>query len=337
MDKDTKSRKWLITINNPKEHGFTHDRIKDDLSDLKSLVYWCMCDEIGENGTYHTHLFIAFSSAVRFSTLKNKFPEAHFDMAKGSSQQNKDYIRKEGKWSKDRKKETNLINTFEEYGDIPIEHQGSRNDLADLYDEIESGKTNADIIRDNPNFMFSIDKIERVRQTIIEEKYKNTYRQLEVTYIFGPTRTGKTRSIMEKYGYSNAFRVTDYDHPFDGYKGQDIIIFEEFRSSLKIEDMLKYLEGYPLELPCRYSNKIACFTKVYIVTNIDLSEQYPGIQQEHPETWDAFLQRIKTVKIFSKDHEPQEYNLADLQYQFIWNIFPIETHSSYEQLAIETS
>ena len=26
---------------------------------------------------------------------------------------------------------------------------------------------------------------------------------------------------MGKYGYTNIFRVTDYDHPFDNYKGQD--------------------------------------------------------------------------------------------------------------------
>ncbi len=32
-------------------------------------------------------------------------------------------------------------------------------------------------------------------------------------------------------------------------KGQDVIVFEEFRSSLKIQDMLNYLDGYPCELP----------------------------------------------------------------------------------------
>ena len=79
---------------------------------------------------------------------------------------------------------------------------------------------------------------------------------------------------MEKYGYQNVYRVTDYDHPFDSYKGQDVIVFEEFRSSLKIQDMLNYLDGYPCELPCRYNNKLACFTKVYIITNISFNQQY---------------------------------------------------------------
>ena len=47
--------------------------------------------------------------------------------------------------------------------------------------------------------------------------------------------------FQQKYGYSNVYQVTNYEHPFDGYQGQNVIIFEEFRSSLKIDDMLKFL------------------------------------------------------------------------------------------------
>ena len=335
MIDNTQSRKWQITINNPLEHGLTQDRIKEELAGLKSLLYWCMSDEIGENGTYHTHVYIALTNGVRFNTLKKKFPPAHFELAHGTSQQNRDYVRKEGKWLKDKKKETNLPETFEEQGEMPIERKGARNDLADLYDQIRSGKTNAEILESNPEFMLLIDKIERARQTIREDQYKDTFRKLEVTYIFGPTGTGKTRSVMEQYGYESVFRVTDYDHPFDSYKGQDIIIFEEFRSSLKIQDMLNYLDGYPLELPCRYANKVACYTQVYIITNIDLAEQYTSVQNEHPETWQAFLRRIKIVKIYSKKSmAPNEFDLANLQHQFIWRIFPIENDKPDEQLAI---
>ena len=56
------------------------------------------------------------------------------------------------------------------------------------------------------------------------------------------------------------------------------MLFEEFRSSLPIQDMLKYLEGYPLMLPCRYNNKAACYTKVFLISNIPLASQYPNVQ-----------------------------------------------------------
>lgn len=261
-----------------------------------------MSDEVGENGTYHTHVYLALSNATRFSTVKNRFQGAHFEMANGTSKQNRDYVFKEGKWEKDKKKETNLADTHEEFGDMPVERQGQRNDLIDLYDMIKNGMSNYEIIEEDPAYMLNIDKIERARQIVREEKYKDTFRELEVTYIFGSTGTGKTRGVMEQFGYSNVFRITDYIHPFDSYKGQEIIIFEEFRSSLKIQDMLNYLDGYPLELPCRYSNKIACFTKVFIITNIDLFQQYESVQKEFKETWNAFLRRIHKVRQYTVDN-----------------------------------
>ncbi|AQR93352.1 replication protein [Clostridium saccharoperbutylacetonicum] len=301
MKNDSYSRKWQLTINNPVEKGFTHEFLKDKLGEFKNLVYWCMSDEIGENGTYHTHLFIACSGTVRFSTIKNRFNGAHFEMAKGTCKQNREYVFKEGKWQGDKKEDTNLKDTHEEYGDCPVERQGQRNDLIDLYDMIKNGLTNFDILEDNPSYMLEIDRIEKVRQTVRDEQFKNTFRELEVTYIFGSTGSGKTRGVMEHYGYSNVFRVTDYDHPFDSYKGQDVIIFEEFRDSLKISDMLNLLDGYPLELPCRYANKIACYTKVYIITNLDLHDQFKGVQLKHPETWKAFLRRIHKVKQYTNN------------------------------------
>lgn len=97
------------------------------------------------------------------------------------------------------------------------------------------------------------------------------------------------------YGYSNVFRVTNYTNPFDSYKGQDIIIFEEFRSSLQITDMLNYLDGYPVLLKSRYNDKQACYTKVYLITNIPLEQQYPQIQLDSPKTWNAFRRRIHGV------------------------------------------
>ena len=100
---------------------------------------------------------------------------------------------------------------------------------------------------------------------------------------------------MEQYGYVKVYRITDYKHPFDSYHGQDVIVFEEFRNSLPIDNMLNYLDGYPLELPARYMNRIACFTKVYIISNWNFEEQYTAIQHKYYETWNAFVRRIDKI------------------------------------------
>ena len=147
--KDTRTRKWQITINNPLEKGFTHDYIKAQLEKFKSCVYWCMSDEVGEQETFHTHVYMACSNAVRFSTVKNRFEGAHFEMAQGTSQQNRDYVFKEGKWAHDTKEDTNLKDTHEEWGEMPMERQGQRNDMADLYDMIKQGYSDFEIMEES--------------------------------------------------------------------------------------------------------------------------------------------------------------------------------------------
>lgn len=302
MNDDTynnpRSRKWLLTINNPKDKGYSHDRVKEILSAFK-LIYWCMSDETGAEGTYHTHIFIASNNGIYASKIHNKFNGAHRDIARGTCQQNRDYVFKEGKWSNTEKGTTNHRDTHEEWGEMPVERQGARNDLADLFDAIKDGLSTFEILQASPQYIMQVDKIDRVRQIVLEEQNKNRWRNVEVCYIWGITGKGKTRGVMEKYGYENVFRVTDYDHPFDGYKGQDVLLLDEFRSSLPISNMLEYLDGYPVELRARYANKQACFTKVYLVSNIDITEQYRNVQREEPRTWNAFLRRINTIQTYT--------------------------------------
>ncbi len=65
--------------------------------------------------------------------------------------------------------------------------------------------------------------------------------------------------------------------------------------------MLNYLDIYPLTLPARYTDRTACYTKVFITSNIPLEEQYRDIQRVQMETWRAFLRRITNVVEFLPD------------------------------------
>lgn len=317
MSAKKQSRKWTILINNPIEKGWTHEKLKYTLQNMATVTYYCMGDEIGQEGTYHTHIYFASKNPKAFTTMQNFLPGAHLEAPDGTAQQNRDYVFKEGeKFNKDPetgaydytdsqgKKHigTHYDTTNEEWGELPQDRQGARTDIADLYEMIKDGCSNVEIMESNPKYMMHLDKIERARQSYRESVYVDTWRDIEVTYIWGATGSGKTRSVMEKYGYGNVYRVTDYAHPFDSYKGQDVILFEEFRSSLPISDMLKYLDGYPVEFPARYSNKVACFTKVYFSTNIDIRAQYRHVQEEEQETWQSFVRRIGNVCVMVDGH-----------------------------------
>lgn len=274
-----------------------------------------MCDEIAK--TLHTHLFIQLKNPIYFSSVKKLFPTAHIEEAQGTAEENRLYIRKEGKWKDSEKGSTNLIETFEEYGMLPETGQGRRTDLKNLYQMIKDGYSNVEILEVNPDNILNLQHIDKARLEILYDRYKSERRlNLSVVYVSGQTGFHKSRDILDSHGDANVYRVTDYKHPFDSYSGEDVLVFEEFRSDLPIGNMLNYLDVYPIQLPARYNNRQACYNFVYIVSNWRLEEQYRNIQIEQPETYQAWLRRIKKVRVYSSPGEYQEYNINDYLYGF---------------------
>lgn len=300
MVENSQSRKYILEINNPNTYGFSHDSITGIL-DMLSINYYCYSDEISPSGTYHTHIFIYSQNPIRFSLLKRRFPIAHIERAYGTVQQNRDYILKSGKWKDTKKAETSIADSFFEKGDIPTEGNEKSPLLSQLIEIIKQGETTASIIEKNPKFAFRTKDIDTLRQTLLSEKYNTQNRNLEVFYYFGKTGTGKTSEIYKKYSPRDVCRITNYKNDkvnFDSYYGQDVLVFEEFRSQIPIAEILSYLDIYPLQLPARFNDKVACYTKVYLLTNIPLSSQYTNIQKDEIDTWHAFLRRINIVKEF---------------------------------------
>ena len=311
---DIQSRKFQLTINNPDNLGLTEEIIKFKLDTL-GLEYWCYSYEKGS--CLHIHIFMYRNSPIRFSTLKNKFPGAHIEACRGSCQQNKDYVRKEGKYKDTDKSETNLQETFNEFGNMPEEKEEALSSKEQILNEIKSGKSSKEIIDKFPSEMYRIDDIDNLRMNYLYDEYSRKFRQVDVIYLYGKTGTGKTRYIHEIEDFSQIYRVTNYQNSgvkFDDYKGQNILVFEEFGSQIPIKEMLNYLDIYPISLPARYHNKIACYTKVYITSNESLDEQYKDVQKTNPESYNALLRRINRVVemrddgklVYLKNEEPKE-------------------------------
>jgi len=314
MSKDPQGKKWLGVINSPAT--LDHEKIKSELNKLKSVVYWCMSDEIGnDEQTPHTHVYLACSSPVRFSTLKNLFPKAHLERANGSHQQNRSYIEKSGKWADTDKAKTSIPGTFEEGGEIPLEpnrdNKNSRGLEAYIVERILDGATNAEILLEFPALLRGLRDVEHVRQVLRNEEYRDKWRDLEVIYMWGDTGVGKTRSVMDKYGYRQVYAVNNYTHPFDLYAGENVMLFDEFFDGFRIQDMNNYLDGYPLPLPARYNNKQACYERVFIISNLDLWEQYQRERIHQRTVWEAFIRRIHKVIKFLPDGTQVEYETQE--------------------------
>ena len=296
FENNTQSRRYMLTINNPE---YTDEQIIKYIEDLEHFKYCMFQREKGEEtGTEHIQAFIVFSIAKRFSTIKKYFPRAHIEHARGSNVQCRDYCSKS---------DTRVSGPYE-LGEFA--EQRARTDIMGFMDMIAAGATNAELRTAYPTLFFkNFKKIEQLRQDYLYEKFRNTTRFLEVTYLYGRSGAGKSRSVVEQYGFENVFRVTDYGAGmFDYYAGQDVIVFEEFDSSLKITQMLNFLDIYPLVLPCRFANKVACYTKVFICSNLSIYSQYPNIQAEKQEQFNAFFRRIHKIIKFTESGQEVQYD-----------------------------
>ena len=292
------SRKWQLTINNYNDIGLDVQTVKDKLN-LMNLEYWCLDLEIGRlNGTPHMHVFLYSRSPIRFNTILRKFEGAHIESCRGSCKDNRDYILKQGKYANTEKADTIVPGSFEEFGVLPSDEEDvEKNAKTRVVEMIAKGKTNKEIIKEIPTEAYHLDEFNNIRQQLLFEDYKKHPRSLDVTYIYGKSGTGKTSYIFNLYGFENVCRITAYSGSikFDDYSGEEVLVFEEFSSQIPLKDLLNYLDIYPLELPARYHNKIACYTKVFITSNEKLDEQYKNEQKELPESFEALKRRINRV------------------------------------------
>jgi len=273
-------RSWCLTLNNPSE---------EELATLRGLNprhFKCaiFAHEIGESGTPHIQGFMQFVNARTLTAVKKMISNrCHLEAALGTPYEAYNYCMKDDG-------EAIL------YGDEPAEVELS--DWERILIAVENGESDLEIIRKWPAIAMrcqtAIAKYRAIYQASVVQ-----WRNVEVTYIWGKTGTGKTRGILydDNGNYNqDVYRATNAKNPFDMYDGEDIIVFEEFRSQFTCRDMLNWIDGHPVMLPARYADRMAQFTKVYILSNWDFKRQYESVQTSSPETYAAWERRINHVR-----------------------------------------
>ena len=279
-----RGRNWFLTINykenDPLDDNFLLDYIKSE-----SVKFTAFQLERGEEeGVLHHQVLICFKNARTFESVKNLFPNAHIEKVLGTLEQALEYVTKE---------ETR-VNDPLSYGELP--EKGKRNDLAQIIEMINNGSKLSEIRETFPGqYLRYIKGIKSIYQEIKFEKFRNEFRKLHVCYIYGDTGIGKSRYVLDKYKFENVYRVTNYQNPFDSYSGEDVLAFEEFRQDISINQLLQYLDGYPLKLPARYEDKTACYTKVYFISNWPFEKQYKDLQATDSKTYQALCRRITLI------------------------------------------
>jgi hypothetical protein len=271
-----------------------------EYSNLKYAVYQY---EMGESGTKHIQGFVIYKNSKRFANVKQDFPTACIKEPNGSNADNRNYCTK---------KDTRIADPIEigEFSEMR-----SRNDIVQFLEMVKAGATNIMLENLFPVLYatFTPDKIEKFRQDFIADEFQNKFRDIKVTYIYGDTRLGKTTFVYDKYknDFRNICRVNDYGvGSFETYHNQRVLMLDEFDGQFKLTFMNNLLDRYPMELPARFANRQACFTEVYIISNLPLKELYKKEQEERPKMYAAFCARITDI-IHYTDKCKWHYELKD--------------------------
>ena len=284
------------------------------------IDYFCFQYEKGEEkGVLHLQGYMHFDRPMDMKTVHKLFPTSHLTACYGSNQESIDYCSK----SKSRVDGYDFI----ESGKKPAEI-GSRTDLSELIEDIIANLPYDEMLRKYPWHMLNMgDKIEKLRQNHLREKFKNIERQIHTTYIYGAEGTGKTTFAYRVLGlqFMEVFKVSNYKHSgkFDSYSCQDVILFDEFLSQIELTEMNNMLNGQPFPFPCRFTDRWACFTKAIFTSNYPLDEQYREERSKGKEpSFKGFLRRINEIIYMPEQDlyiwqkgQPSEQVIAELERQ----------------------
>lgn len=208
---------WCFTINNPskvktcgekdkfKDLTFdTDEKVINFIMQYEEVNYYVFQRERGHNeNTEHIQGFIQFKNRKRGTTLQNMFPPQFFhgEFANGTAQQASDYC----------KKSDTRIGEVHEWGELRVTKGGKQLTNEDILQRIKEGADDIRLLEEFPQLWNQIDRLQKVRDLYVFDKWRNVFRDVQVTYICGQSGTGKTRSVMEQYGYDKVYRITDYN------------------------------------------------------------------------------------------------------------------------------
>lgn len=261
---------WCFTLNN-----YTDDEEKTIQSiDCQYLIYG---KEVGESGTPHLQGYIEFSRKRGFGAVKRMFPgRTHLEVRRGTASEAAEYCRKSD------------VAPYE-FGEIS-RGQGARTDLDALHTDLKNGKRLAEIRDDHFGNYLKYHKA--ISNYVLHNEQPRDF-ETEVRVYWGKTGTGKTRRAFEEF-------PTAYFHPggpwFDGYEGDECVIFDDFGGSeFKLTYLLKLLDRYPMRVPIK-GGFVQWKPKTVIITsNHPPLDWYPHAKEEHRN---ALLRRLHQINHF---------------------------------------
>lgn len=289
----SKGRKRCITAR--RIHAVVNNYALGDVELLQEALeqscnYGIIGKEVGANGTPHLQCYFQWSSPKSLASIQKEIYAAlggrkcWLTVANGSAKQNRTYCSKDG--------------DFIEFGDVPS--PGKRTDWDAVKAAIDNGADSEAMLDMAPElYIRHHSGIDRAIALKMRSRAM-TFRDVKVTLITGPTGTGKTRWIYDKFEQADWHKICKVTGDelkgkfFLDYRGQETLLIDEYANQVPITKLLTILDGHPLTLNVKNGYTYALWTQVVITTN--LRQLHTSAMPEH---CDALRRRItETVDLW---------------------------------------
>lgn len=268
---ENKHRSYFFTWNNYTEQDY--DTVKQFIID--NTQYGLLAREIAPTtGTKHIHFYFYFTHQKAFNKLKNMFPKANIQAAKGTAEQNKVYISKTD------------IDYFE-YGEQP--KQGKRSDIQEVLTSVQSGETMREIIP-------KITSVQSVKFAETCMKYFEQKREFKtrVLWLYGKSNTGKTKYAYQHYENLYSVMITDNLKWWDGYDRHKNVIIDDLRPGIiDFTRLLRLLDRYEFRVETKGSTRQMLAETIIITSSLHPEKFVPP-----EEEVEQLLRRIDKIIFF---------------------------------------
>lgn len=307
-----KAKNWCFTLNNP-------EVAENDLVEIFSDATYCVFQlEVGEAGTPHFQGYAMFPKQMYLASLKTLLPTAHWEVAKGTPEQNREYCTKS---------ETR-VGDFVEVGLFPVSQRGKRADLERLHSRLKEGLTHEDYVDEFFELFVKYPKVVQEFRLARIQARKETD-GFSVCVLYGPPRTGKSR--LANY-LSGRHPGGVYRHSlgewWDGYVGERCVVFDDFcGSSLSFGNFKRVMDRYPLRIPVKGSSCQLAATCFYITTNVDPRRWWK--EEVTRGDYAAIFGRIHKVLWFTSENH---FTLYSSGYDFekaFYDPTPVVAHGAF--------
>jgi len=237
-----RSKYWCGTWNHagPKEADI--DASADILSNSPWFVKMYASQERGASGTLHLQIYGETKYRKYHSEMREQFPGIHWETRKGKESQAREYA-----LGKDRhgNAKAGWIKVVIDKGEHSDNYQGKRSDLEEIRDLLKNGDVST--VKDAMDEVKSMQGLAFAKEWIASHAPPPRTAPPKVFWLYGTTGTGKTRAVYDFASASSLelWRMPSSGSYFQGYIGQQIALFDDFRAGrLPFTELLELTDRY---------------------------------------------------------------------------------------------